>query len=102
MMTALRAVFAFRACTDKLEDNFGLGPITGVTSNDMDPVAVGTLPGEWDVKFTAEVTEKVSGRVSRYRGVCRVRRAKPASLEATFLEEVKPATTPGEVRRITP
>lgn len=101
MMIALRAVFAFKACTDKLKDRFDLGEINAVTSDDMDPVPTGK-PGEWDVKFTADVTEKASGRVTRYKGVCRVRRDKPTTLEATFLQEVKPATTPGEVRRITP
>lgn len=99
MMTALRAVFAFKACTTKLEEQFKLGPINNVTSNDMHPVALGR-PGEWDVTFTADVTEKASGRVTRYKGVCRVRRDRPTSLDARFLEEVKPAATPGEARRI--
>lgn len=100
-MTALRAVFAFKACTSKLEEQFGLGPVSGVNSNDMDPVATGK-PGEWDVKFTADVTEKKTGRVTRYKGVCHVRRDKPTTLEATFLEEVKSGATPGEARRLTP
>jgi len=99
MMTAARAVFAFKACTDKLEEQFGLGPVVGVNSNDMHPVALGK-PGEWDVTFTADVTEKTSGRVTRYKGVCRVRRDRPTTLEARFLEELKPAATPGEARRI--
>lgn len=99
MMTALRAVFAFKACTTKLEQQFKLGPINSVTSSDMDPVSVGK-PGEWDVKFTADVTEKQTGRVTRYKGVCRVRRDRSTTLEARFLEEVKPAATPGEARRI--
>jgi hypothetical protein len=90
MMIALRAVFAFKACTSKLQDKFGLGKITGVTSNDMDPVPTGK-PGEWDVKFTADVTEKKSGRVTRYTGVCHVRRDQPTTLDATFLKEIKSA-----------
>jgi hypothetical protein len=98
-MTAMRAVFAFKACTDKLEAKFGLDDISGVTSNDMDPVAIGK-PGEWDVKFTADVTEKKSGRVTRYQGVCHVRRDQPTTLDATFLKEVKSAG--GEVRRSRP
>lgn len=101
LTTALRAVFAFKSCTGKLEEKFGLGEINGVTSNDMDPVAVGK-PGDWDVKFTADVTEKGSGRVTRYKGVCHVRRDKPTTLDATFLQEVKPAATPGTTRRVTP
>ena len=98
MMTALRAVFAFKACTSKLEEQFKLGPINSVSSDDMDPVAVGR-PGEWDVKFTASVTEKNSGRVTRYKGVCHVRRDKPTTLEAVSLGVIKPATNAGEVRR---
>jgi hypothetical protein len=99
MMTGLRAVFAFKACTGKLEDRFGLKTVNGVSSNDMDPVQVGP-PGNWDVKFTADVTEKESGRVTRYKGVCHVRRDKPTTLDADFVKEVRPAT--GTVRRITP
>jgi len=99
MMTGLRAVFAFKACTGKLEDRFGLKKVSGVTSNDMDPVSTGK-PGEWDVKFTADVTEKESGRVTRYRGVCHVRRDKPTSLDAAFVKEIRPATD--TVRRINP
>lgn len=98
-VTGLRAIFAFKACTGKLEDRFGLKEISGVTSNDMDPVATGK-PGEWDVKFTADVTEKDSGRVTRYRGVCHVRRDRPTSLDATFVKEIRPATD--TVRRIVP
>lgn len=99
MMIALRAVFAFKACTDKLEDRFDLGEINGVSSDDMDPVPTGK-PGEWDVKFTADVTEKKTGRVSRYTGVCHVRRDQPTTLDATFVQVVKPAS--GEVRRTRP
>lgn len=99
MIVGLRAVFAFKACTGKLEDRFGLKEIAGVTSNDMDPVAAGR-PGEWDVKFTADVTEKESGRVSRYKGVCHVRRDKPTTLDAWFIKEIRPATD--TVRRINP
>lgn len=99
MMTGLRAIFAFKACTGKLEDRFGLKKISGVTSNDMDPVSTGK-PGEWDVKFTADLTEKESGRVTRYKGVCHVRRDKPTTLDATFVKEIRPATD--TVRRINP
>ncbi len=99
MMIALRAVFAFKACTDKLKDRFDLGEINAVTSDDMDPVPTGK-PGEWDVKFTADVTEKKTGRVSRYAGVCHVRRDQPTTLDATFVQVVKPAD--GEVRRTRP
>ena len=98
-MTGLRAVFAFKACTGKLEDRFGLKAISGVTSNDMDPVSTGRQ-GEWDVKFTADVTEKGTGRITRYRGVCHVRRDKPTTLDASFVKEVRPATD--TVRRINP
>ena len=98
-MTGLRAVFAFKACTGKLEGRFGLKEIAGVTSNDMDPVSTGK-PGEWDVKFTADVTEKGSGRVTRYKGVCHVRRDRPTTLDATFVKEIRPATD--TVRRINP
>lgn len=98
-MTGLRAVFAFKACTGELEDRFGLKKVGGVTSNDMDPVPTGK-PGEWDVKFTADVTEKESGRVTRYKGVCHVRRDRPTTLDAAFVKEVRPATD--TVRRINP
>jgi hypothetical protein len=99
MMTGLRAIFAFKACASELEDRFGLKKVSNLSSNDMDPVAAGR-PGEWDVKFTADVTEKESGRVTRYKGVCHVRRDRPTTLEAWFLKEVRPATD--TVRRITP
>jgi len=99
MMMAARAVFAFKACTDKLEAKFGLGEIAGVKSHDMDPVAAGK-PGEWDVKFTADVIEKKTGRVTRYTGVCHVRRDQPTTLDATFLQVVKSGG--GEVRRTRP
>ena len=103
MMTGLRTVLAFKACTGRLENRFKLGALKGVTSSDMDPVAVGTLPGDWDIKFTADVTERESGRVSRYKGVCHVRRDTPTLLEATFVKEVQPAVgKPGEVRRVRP
>lgn len=98
-VTGLRAIFAFKACTGKLEDRFGLKTISGVTSNDMEPVATGK-PGEWDVRFTADVTEKESGRVTRYKGVCHVRRDRPTSLDATFVKEIRPAAD--TVRRIVP
>jgi hypothetical protein len=100
-ISGLRAVFAFKTCTGKLEDRFGLKEISRVTSNDMDPVSTGR-PGEWDVKFTADATEKETGRVTRYKGVCHVRRDKPTTLDASFIEEVKPAATPGEARRVKP
>ncbi|MET3667851.1 hypothetical protein [Caulobacter sp. 1776] len=96
-MTGLRAVFAFKACASELEDRFGLKAVNSISSNEMDPVPAGR-PGEWDVKFTADVTEKPSGRVTRYTGVCHVRRDKPTTLDATFVKEVRPATD--TVRRI--
>lgn len=99
MMTGLRAVFAFKACTGKLEDRFGLKQVAGINSDDMDPQPAGR-PGEWDVRFTADVTEKPTGRVTRYKGVCHVRRDKPTSLDATFIKEIRPAE--GVVRRIAP
>ncbi len=99
MMTGLRAIFAFKACTSKLEDRFGLKEIEGVASDDMDPQPTGR-PGEWDVRFTADVTERGSGRVTRYKGVCHVRRDKPTTLDAAFVKEIRPAT--GVVRRIAP
>jgi hypothetical protein len=98
-MTGLRAVFAFKACTGELEERFGLKAVNSVTSNDMNPVPAGR-PGEWDVKFTADVTEKETGRVTRYKGVCHVRRDRPTMLDAAFVKEVRPATN--TVRRITP
>ncbi|MCY1648666.1 hypothetical protein OVA11_16830 [Caulobacter sp. SL161] len=98
-MTGLRAVFAFKTCTSKLEERFGLKEIAGVTSNDMDPQPTGR-PGEWDVRFTADVTEKESGRVTRYTGVCHVRRDKPTTLDASFVKELKAGTD--VVRRVRP
>jgi len=98
-MTGLRAVFAFKACTDKLESRFGLKEIGDVNSNDMKPNPAGK-PGEWDVSFTADVTEKPTGRVTRYKGVCHVRRDKPTTLDAAFVKEIRPATD--TVRRINP
>ncbi len=99
MMVGLRAIFAFKACTGELEERFGLTKVSGVTSNDMDPVSTGK-PGEWDVKFTADVTEKPTGRVTRYKGVCHVRRDRPTTLDAIFVKEIRPAE--GVVRRINP
>jgi hypothetical protein len=99
VMLGLRAIFAFKACTGELQDRFGLTKVVGITSNDMDPIQIGP-PGNWDVKFTADVTEKESGRVTRYKGVCHVRRDKPTMLDADFVKEVRPAT--GTVRRINP
>lgn len=99
MIVGLRAIFAFKTCVGKLEDRFDLKSGSGVSSNDMDPVPTGR-PGEWDVKFTADVTEKETGRVTRYKGVCHVRRDKPTTLDAAFVKEVRPATD--TVRRINP
>lgn len=99
MMLGLRAIFAFKACTGKLEDRFGLAKVKAITSNDMKPIQVGKS-GNWDVTFTADVTEAGSGRVTRYKGVCHVRRDKPTSLDATFVKEIRPATD--TVRRINP
>ncbi|WP_184717392.1 hypothetical protein [Caulobacter sp.] len=99
MMTGLRAIFAFKACTGELEERFGLSKIEGVNSNDMDPAPTGK-PGEWDVKFTADLTEKETGRVTRYKGVCHVRRDRPTTLDAEFVKEVRPARD--TVRRINP
>ncbi|ADG09532.1 hypothetical protein B7G68_05270 [Caulobacter segnis] len=99
MMTGLRAIFAFKACTSELERRFGLKEIEGVNSDDMDPQPTGR-PGEWDVRFTADVTEKGSGRVTRYKGVCHVRRDKPTTLDAAFVKEVHAGD--GVVRRLTP
>jgi hypothetical protein len=98
-MLGLRAIFAFKTCTGKLEERFGLAKVVGVTSNDMNPIQVGR-PGNWDVTFTADVTEKPTGRVTRYKGVCHVRRDKPTTLDAAFVKEVRPAD--GTVRRINP
>ncbi len=102
LVTALRAVFAFKTCASKLEDRFNLNTAKGVSiqvgDKDMDPISTGK-PGEWDVKFTASVTETQTGRVTRYQGVCHVRRDRPTTLEASSLGVVKPAETPGEVRR---
>jgi hypothetical protein len=100
MITGLRAIFAFKACVGQLEDRFHLKSGSGITSNDMDPQPTGR-PGEWDVRFTADVTEKGTGRVTRYKGVCHVRRDKPTSLEATFVKELK-AGVGEEVRRVSP
>lgn len=99
LMLGLRAIFAFKACTDKLEDRFGLAKVKAITSNDINPIQVGK-PGDWDVKFTADVIEKPTGRVTRYTGVCHVRRDRPTTLDATFLKEVRPATD--TVRRVHP
>ena len=99
MMTGLRAIFAFKACSSELQQRFGLKEIEGVNSNDMDPQPTGR-PGEWDVKFTADVTEKGSGRVTRYKGVCHVRRDRPTTLDATFVKELHAGD--GVVRRIAP
>jgi len=99
MMLGLRAIFAFKACTGKLEDRFGLAKVKGITSNDMNPIQIGR-PGNWDVTFTADVTEAESGRITRYKGVCHVRRDKPTTLDAAFVKEVRPATD--TVRRINP
>ena len=99
MMLGLRAIFAFRACSSELKERFGLDDIESVTSNDMDPQPSGR-PGEWDVKFTADVTEKGSGRVTRYGGVCHVRRDRPTSLDATFVKEIHAGD--GVVRRVAP
>lgn len=98
-MTGLRAAFAFKACTNRLEDRFGLKEIGSVTSSDMKPVSTGRQ-GEWDVGFTADVTEKESGRVTRYKGVCHVRRDKPTTLDAVFIKEIRAGN--GVVRRIAP
>ena len=98
-MIGLRAVFAFKACTGELEERFGLKTVSSINSDDMDPAPAGR-PGEWDVKFTADVTEKPTGRVTRYKGVCHVRRDRPTSLDATFIKEIRPGE--GVVRRITP
>ena len=98
-MTGLRAVFAFKACTGRLEERFGLKEVSNINSNDMKPAPTGR-PGEWDVKFTADLTEKPTGRVTRYTGVCHVRRDKPTTLDATFVKEIRPATD--TVRRINP
>lgn len=100
LMLGLRAIFAFKACTDKLEERFGLAEVVGITSNDMNPIQIGP-PGNWDVKFTADVTEKESGRVTRYKGVCRVRRDKPTTLDASFVKEIK-AGVAETVRRVRP
>jgi hypothetical protein len=100
LMLGLRAIFAFKACTDKLEQRFGLAEVVGITSNDMNPIQIGP-PGNWDVKFTADVTEKESGRVTRYTGVCHVRRDKPTTLDAQFVKEVK-AGVAETVRRVRP
>ncbi len=99
MITGLRAIFAFKACTSELRERFGLKEIEGVNSNDMDPRPTGR-PGEWDVRFTADVTEKGSGRVTRYKGVCHVRRDRPTSLDATFVKEIHAGD--GVVRRSAP
>lgn len=99
MMTGLRVVFAFKACTSELRERFALKEIEGVNSNDMDPRPTGR-PGEWDVKFTADVTEKGSGRITRYQGVCHVRRDKPTTLDAAFVKEIHAGD--GVVRRVTP
>jgi hypothetical protein len=100
LVTGLRAVFAFRTCASKLEDRFGLKEISGVTSNDMDPRPTGR-PGEWDVRFTADVTETPTGRITRYKGVCRVRRDKPTTLDAQFVKEIR-AGAHETVRRVRP
>lgn len=99
MMTGLRVVFAFKTCTSELRERFALKEIEGVNSNDMDPRPTGR-PGEWDVKFTADVTEKGSGRITRYQGVCHVRRDKPTTLDAAFVREIHAGD--GVVRRSAP
>lgn len=99
MITGLRAVFAFKACTSELRERFGLQEIEGVRSNDMDPQSTGR-PGEWDVRFTADLTERGSGRVTRYKGVCHVRRDRPTSLDAAFVKEIHAGD--GVVRRSAP
>ena len=98
-ITGLRAVFAFKACTGELEERFDLKKVGNINSDDMNPVPAGR-PGEWDVKFTADITEKPSGRVTRYKGVCHVRRDRPTTLDAIFIKEIRPATD--TVRRINP
>lgn len=99
MMTGLRAIFAFKACVSELEDRFDLKSGSSVNSNDMDPQPTGR-PGEWDVRFTADVTEKGTGRVTRYKGVCHVRRDKPTTLDAAFVKEIHAGD--GVVRRVAP
>ena len=95
LMTALRIGLAFKACSSQLQSRVASERIEGVASSDVDPVSTGK-PGEWDVKFTADLTEK-DGRVTRYRSVCHVRRDKATWLDARFLSEIKPPR--GTVRR---
>jgi len=99
---AVRAVLAFKVCSDKLKDQFGLQKVSNINSNDMDAVPTGKA-GEWDVTFTDDITEKASGRVTRYKGVCHVRRDRPTTLDASFVKEIKPAAhEAGVVRRVAP
>ena len=92
--TAIRSVFVFNSCTNRLKEKFRIGPLNGLEVTHMD--SAGARPdGAMDVKFEATTTEKKTDRKTHFVGVCHVGREGETRVDARIVSQ----GVSGEVRR---
>lgn len=94
LATAIRSVFVFNSCTNRLKEKFRIGPLNGLNVTRMD--AGGIKPdGAMDVQFEATTLEKKTDRKTRFVGVCHVGREGETRVDARIVSQ----GVAGEVRR---
>jgi secreted PhoX family phosphatase len=92
--TAIRSVFVFNSCTNRLKEKFDIGPLNGLEVTKMD--AGGAKPdGAMDVQFEATTTETKTDRKTHFVGVCHVGREGETRVDARIVSQ----GVNGEVRR---
>jgi secreted PhoX family phosphatase len=92
--TAVRSVFVFNSCTNRLKEKFRIGPLNGLEVTKMD--AGGARPdGAMDVRFEATTIEKKTDRKTHFVGVCHVGPEGETRIDATIASQ----GVSGEVRR---
>jgi hypothetical protein len=93
--TAIRSVFVFNSCSNRLKEKFNIGPLNGLEVTHMD-AGVARPDGAMDVRFEATTTEKKTDRKTHFVGVCHVGPEGETRIDARIVSQ----SVSGEVRRI--
>ena len=92
--TAIRGVFVFNSCTNRLKEKFQIGPLNGLEVSHMDAGGA-RADGAMDVRFEATTIEKKTNRKTHFTGVCHVGREGETHVDARIVSQ----RVSGEVRR---
>lgn len=94
LATAIRSVFVFNSCTNRLKEKFRIGPLNGLNVTKMDAGGA-KADGAMDVQFEATTVEKKTDRKTHFVGVCHVGREGETRVDARIVSQ----GVAGEVRR---